>query len=558
MSNETGDVWAVFNGEIYNFVTLRRELEAAGHRFRSHTDSEVVIHAYEEWGTDCFRRFDGMFALAISDENNRRLVLARDIMGEKPLFYSHTPERLRFASTLRPLLSSPPPIDDRSLRLYLELGYVPAPFSLARGVSKLPPASFAVFQAKRPPEVSRYWKLESIAASTVNVTYDAAVERLHELLRASVANRLVADVPLGAFLSGGIDSSLVVALMAEASKDRVETFTIGFDDPAADESEHALGVARHLGVSNERLVVSGADVIGELDAMTAAFDEPLADASVLPTLAVAKLARQHVTVSLTGDGADELFGGYRYYVGTDAFDRVARVIPSRLRRVMARGSSHIGNPRIARAIRRVTAEDGAEFFARSGFHRGGTADTSAAYVLGSTSRTIDAIADDVRALRGPIGHAAMTWDALHTLPDAWLAKVDRATMAVSLESRAPFLQRDVVELAFQLPFSYRIRRGVKKAPLRSILARYLPRALYERPKQGFAPPMKRWFARELRDELHDRLVPERLTHFPAIDTDGVMRMLASHERGESDHTQMLWALFCLDRWRERYATLLSS
>jgi asparagine synthase (glutamine-hydrolysing) len=307
MSNETGDVWSVFNGEIYNFAVLRSELERAGHVFRSHTDSEVAIHAYEQWGTACFARFDGMFAIAIWDAKARRLVLARDITGEKPLYYAHAPGRfVKFASTIAPLLVGGEierAIDPESLRSYLELGFVAGDRAIVAGVRKVEPASFVVFDPGRPPAATAYWSLRdaALARTTAPATsLDEATDQLHEVLRESVRSRLVADVPLGAFLSGGVDSSLVVALMAETSPRAVRTFTIGFREAEYDESEYAHRVAKHLGVENTTMVLSAADVLQELDAITRAFDEPMADFSALPSLAVARLARRHVTVALTG------------------------------------------------------------------------------------------------------------------------------------------------------------------------------------------------------------------------------------------------------------------
>jgi len=563
MSNETGDVWAVFNGEIYNFVALRTELETHGHVFRSHTDSEVVVHAYEQWGTDSFARYEGMFALAIWDRNARRLVLARDIAGEKPLYYFHKPNKvLLFASTISPLLSSPEvprTVDPESLRLYAEFGFVPEARSIIDGVQKVEPGTFVVFEDDRAPHRHTYWSFQDAVLDRRperEVTIEQATDHLHELLRSAVRSRLVSDVPLGAFLSGGVDSSLVVALMAETSARTVRTFTIGFRDAAFDESEYAHRVARHLGVENTTMVLSPSDVLRELDAITRAFDEPMADYSALPSLAVARLARRHVTVALTGDGADEAFGGYRYYGATRLFETMSSLVPRTIRGQIARAAALVPNPRIRRALARSGSIDAAAYFGLSGFYRGATASSGLHHIFqGGTHRRspADTVAEFVRSfphLRPT--EAGMLWDATHTLPGAWLAKVDRTTMAVGLEARAPFLDRRVLEYAFQLPLDHRVRGNQKKIVLRRVLSRYLPTELIERPKQGFTAPMRTWFANELHAELHDRLSPARVARFGVFDPEGVQTLLRDQASGRADHTQLLWALFHLDRWFEAY------
>ena len=556
MANEQGDIWGVFNGEIYNFESLRRELEAAGHTFRSRTDSEVVIHAYERWGLEAFGRFDGMFAVGIWDSRQRRLVLARDIMGEKPLFYYHRPGHVAaFASTVTAMLASGAverSLDVDAARAYLQFGYVPAPGGIVRNVHKVEPGHHVVIGETGLPVARAYWRLADAAApSSASRTLDEATDALQARMRHAVRSRLVADVPLGAFLSGGVDSSLVVALMREAQAS-VRTFTIGFRDPRFDESVHAKRIADHLGVENTCLILEPAQVLRELDVLTTALDEPMADYSMLPTLAVSRLARQHVTVALTGDGADEAFAGYRYYNGTHAFEYLAK-LPAALRQRLARLGSLVPSARVRRAIERSSAEDAAAYFGRSGFYRGGTATSVPRILLPHGAQLApDAVAVAVRALGNlrPT-EAGMLWDATHTLPDAWLTKVDRASMAFGLETRAPFLQREVVELAFSLPLRFRLRGTQRKIVLRRLLSRYLPTELFERPKQGFTAPLKTWFAHELRDELHDRLAAPRMDRLGVVDARGVRDVLAEQKAGRHDHTQLLWALFLLDRWYER-------
>ena len=560
MANETERVWAVFNGEIYNFQVLRSELVAKGHTFRSHTDSEVAIHAYEEWGTDCFARFDGMFALAIWDADRRQLILARDITGEKPLFYAHRSGRSAvFGSSLAALLEFPEVarvIDRNALVQYMGFGFVPAPNSIVENVRKVEPGSFVIIDEKSEPVTRRYWRLEDRAGRERNpATLDEATEQLDALFREVVRSRTIADVPVGAFLSGGIDSSLVVAMLAKTSTNLVRTFTIGFQDSQYDESEHAHRIAKHLGVENTMIVLSAQDVLHELPTVTEAFDEPMADYSALPSLAVARVARRHVKVALTGDGADEAFGGYRYYGGTQMFERFAQRLPRRMRGAIAGRAGKVPFPRLRRAIERASVADAASYFGRSGFYRGATANGSLARILGPTSLPAaeDVVAEYVRAQAGlGAAEAGMLWDATHTLPDAWLAKVDRTTMAVSLEARAPFLARSVLEYGFSLPLEMRIRGTARKIILRRVLARYVPPELFERPKQGFTAPLRSWFANELHDELNDRLSAARVQRFGVFEPDAVQQLLMEQKSGAQDHTQLLWALFHLDRWYETY------
>jgi asparagine synthase (glutamine-hydrolysing) len=341
--------------------------------------------------------------------------------------------------------------------------------------------------------------------------------------------------------------------MAEAAPGTVRTFTIGFREARYDESEYAHRVAKHLGVENTTMVLSAADVLAELPNVTRAFDEPMADYSALPSLAVARLARRHVTVALTGDGADELFGGYRYYGGTRLFERIAQVLPRGLRAGLARGAAFVKDERIARAVARGAAPDAAAYFGHSGFYRGGTTTVVPRILRAPATPPEDVVAAYVRALDHlrPT-EAGMLWDATHTLPDAWLTKVDRTTMAVGLEARAPFLAKDVLEYAFSLPLDHRVRGNEKKIVLRKVLARYLPPELIDRPKQGFTAPMKTWFANELRAELHDRLAPARIERYGVLDPAAVQELLAEQTSGSADHTQLLWALFHLDRWHEMY------
>ena len=367
-------------------------------------------------------------------------------------------------------------------------------------------------------------------------------------MREAVRSRLVADVPLGAFLSGGLDSSLVVALMAEEERDAVKTYTIGFDQAEFDESKHAALIASHLGVQNTARVLRGSDVLAQLPDLVRYFDEPMADYSVLPTLAVSKLAREHVTVALTGDGADEELGGYKYYLAQRAIEPYMKVVPADLRAAMARAAGLVPNAGARRIMARSAASDPALFFGLGGFYRGATAE-AVNRLLCEEDEAPKRVAEFLRAhpLQSSV-EAGMLYDATHTLPHAWLHKVDRASMAVGLEARSPFLDRRVIELAFTLPLEMRIHGRHKKYLVRRLLREYLPADLVERPKQGFTAPVAHWLRNALREELESRLSAEMIVKRGFFDPKRVQILVQEHLGGTHDHAQLLWALLVLEWW----------
>ena len=558
MSSPDGRVQAVFNGEVYNFRTLRAELEAKGHSFRSGTDSEVVLRAYEQWGTDCFDRFNGMFAVAVWDGREQRMVLARDAAGQKPLYYAYRPGRwFLFASTLAPLIryaGSELGVDEAVVKDYVRFGFPPGERAMLKDVHTVPPGSFAIAQRDREPGVHRYFDLGNYAEQTATRQGDeqAHLDAFRDVMREAVQSRLVADVPLGAFLSGGVDSSLIVALMAERDPDAVKTYTIGFDQPEFDESEHAARIATHLGVQNTVRVLRGQDVLDQLPDLVRFFDEPMADYSVLPTLAVSKLAREHVTVALTGDGADEEFGGYKYYLAQRAAERYMDVVPATARAAVAKAARLVPSSGAQRILARSGAKDAALFFGLGGFYRGATTE-AVNRLLGEENEAPMRVAAFLGA--HPLGssvEAGMLYDATHTLPDAWLHKVDRASMAVSLEARSPFLDRRVLELAFGLPLDMRIRGRHKKYIVRRLLRDYLPVELIERPKQGFTAPVAHWLRNELRSELEGRLSKETVARRGFFDPNRTWTLVREHLEGTHDHAQLLWALLVLEWWIEHH------
>ncbi len=547
MADEEETTFLVFNGEVYNFAELRSELETLGHRFRTRTDSEVVLRGYREWGVEVFNRLDGMFAIGIWDRRRQEMILARDAAGEKPLFYAWDRRRLIFGSTLDSILAWKEPwsVDEEAVGDYLGFGFVRAPRTAVSGVRKMLPGTYAVFSTRAEPRVGTHFAmLDPARAGEQALSLDEVEDRV----RTAVHSRLVADVPLGAFLSGGVDSSLVCALIAKARE--VRTYTIGFDDPRYDESRHARAVAEHLGLESVTRVISEAEVLAEVPEVLRAFDEPMADYSALPTLAVSRLARSEVTVAVTGDGADELFGGYRYYSAVRGFAAYARV-PAPLRRAVAAAAGRVAmSDRVDRALQRTRCADVAEFFANSGFFRGAVAGGSLGVVRPDlVGRAPGIVASFHRGSSPPADPVAagMAWDVANTLPEAWLCKVDRCSMAVSLETRAPLLSKDVIHLAQRLPMRDKVRIDQRKVVLRRLLKRYLPEELVDRPKQGFTPPMARWMRGELAPRL-EKLRSSALAERGLVSAAGLGSLVTEHVDGRADHAQLLWSVLALDTW----------
>ncbi|MDB5349506.1 MAG: asparagine synthase, glutamine-hydrolyzing [Planctomycetota bacterium] len=570
LSNEDGTIWTSFNGEVYNFPALRHRLEAKGHNLRSSGDTEVVVHLYEDEGPGFVRLLRGMFALAIWDAPKRTLVLARDRMGEKPLVYRFDGARISFASELKSLLTLPEAdvprrVNVRSVDQYLTYGYVPYPNTILEGVYKLPPAHYAVWKDGKL-RMERYW--EPSWDKEVTRSKGEDVEALRETLSDAVREQMVADVPLGAFLSGGVDSTIIAGLMQKFSSQPVKTFSIGFDDPAFDESHFAEMAAAHLGTEHHAFKVRP-EAWSTIPKLAEQFDEPFADSSALPTWFVSEETRKHVTVALTGDAGDELFAGYDRYraVALAAMlDRlpagtrgvlagpVARAIPAssraktRLRKVRRLLEGIAETPEV-RYARWMTSFDEAgrlalysdEFddrLAASG------ADDPAALLFDAW---------DVAAKRDPVTRA-MVADLLMYLPNDLLVKVDMASMAHSLETRAPFLDYRVVELALAMPIErkLRLRGGRSKVVLKDAFAEYLPPAIRTRPKMGFGVPLDRWFRNELKDELRAILLDPVCLGRGMFREETVASMIDEHVSGRKDHAYRLWALLMLELWFRAY------
>ena len=577
LSNEDGTVWTVFNGEIYNYPSLRRRLEAKGHTLRSQGDSEVLVHLYEDEGTRMFRLLRGMFALAIWDAPRQTLVLARDRMGQKPLVYRRQGGRLTFASELKALLALPEAnvprrIDPLALDHYLCYGYVPHPRTILEGTSKLPPAHFAVWHDDIL-SIERYWEPDWNAERERPVEDD--VEELRATLSDAVREQMLADVPLGAFLSGGIDSTIIVGLMQRASSRPVKTFAIGFPDPKYDETHYAEIAAQHLGTEHQTFRVEP-KAWETLPHLAWHFDEPFADSSALPTWYVARETRRSVTVALTGDAGDELFGGYERYRAlalTELFQRIpdgprrvlggtmVRVLPRSARsktrlRKLQRLFENINEPAEARYLGWMTTfDESARLLLYS--------DDQLDRLASAASATEDPSEADPAALLGTAFAAAarrdrvtraMVADILTYLPGDLLVKVDLASMAHSLECRGPFLDHRVVELAAAMPLDRKIRigSGRSKIILKQAFAELLPLPIRKRSKMGFGVPISRWFRDELKDELREVLLDPVCLDRGLFRAETIRNLIDEHVEGHREHSFRLWALLMLELWFRRH------
>ncbi|HET8579225.1 MAG TPA: asparagine synthase (glutamine-hydrolyzing) [Methylomirabilota bacterium] len=559
MASDDGRIWIVFNGEIYNFRELRRELEAAGARFRTQSDTEVILRAYEAHGPACVSRLRGMFAFAILDERARRLLLARDRVGIKPLVYSWDGRRLLFASEIKGILedeSVARELDRDAVAEYLTYHYVPAPRTILSSIRKLPPASTLVLSLDGgTPEISRYWHLSFAPESRVRE--DEWTERLQAELADAVRSHMVSDVPIGAFLSGGMDSSSVVALMAEASPSPIRTFSIGFDEADFDELSFARQVASRYGTDHYELVVKPS-VLDVLPKLAWHLDEPFADSSAIPTYYVAKITREHVTVSLSGDGGDENFAGYRRYAR-------ARALAARMDRHPAR----LGRPLLRLAARLLPV--GAPGQAYAGLLGAGALERYARLITYERPETLrEVLADDWADAATRVSAAACferlaaeagTADPVSALqhidiqtylPDDILAKVDRTSMAVSLEARVPLLDHRLMEFLATIPSSLKLREGSGKYLLKRAMASRLPPAILARRKMGFGVPLAAWFRAELREMTHDLLLAPRTRQRGIFRPSWVEWLLRTHEAGRRDCSARLWALLCFELWARQW------
>ena len=572
MASASGRFVIIFNGEVYNFEEIRAEL--GSHPWRGHSDTEVMLEAIERWGLEAaVRRFVGMFAFALWDREERRLHLVRDRVGIKPLYYGRVDGSLLFASELKAIRSFPgfqDAIDRDTLAAYMRLGYVPAPYSIYRGIHQLQPGHILTLTAaEATPHSSPFWSAADVAEKGVQSQSESSdeelLEQLHEKLLEAVRLRMVADVPLGGFLSGGIDSSTVVALMQAQSARPVKTFTIGFHEGQYDEAAHARKVAAHLGTDHTELIVTPKDALDVVPLLPAMYDEPFADSSQIPTHLVSKLARRHVTVALSGDGGDELFCGYSRYTFANTLWNALKRIPGPAARAAAR-LIHSISPATMDHLARLPVPERLKNSPGRKAHRFAdhlAAQNPAEICLRAISlwpdpalvvpgaREHDVVSQAIHNFR-PIMPSApelgMLTDFTHYLPDDILVKVDRASMAVSLEARVPVLDHRVVECAWQLPLRLKLRRGKTKWALRQILYRYVPAELVERPKMGFVMPVDLWLRGPLREWAEDLLSAESLGRHGFLAVKPIREKWQEHVAGSRNWQYLLWPVLMFQAW----------
>jgi asparagine synthase (glutamine-hydrolysing) len=558
MSGEDGSVTIVFNGEIYNFRELKPRLESHGHIFHTNSDTEAIVHSYEEFGPECLKHLRGMFAFAIWDEKARTLFIARDRAGKKPLYYSITPNgTFVFGSELKALLEHPDverEIDSQALDAYFTLGYVPDPLSIFRNVHKLPPGHYLTF-TNGQVTVKQYWDFEFQPNKPQNK--DDYLHELRALLDESVGLRLISDVPLGAFLSGGIDSSTVVGLMARHMDQPVKTFSIGFHEDSYNELKYARLTAQKFGTDHHEFFVTP-EICDVVDELAWHFDEPFADSSAIPTYMVSKLARDHVTVVLSGDGGDELFAGYTRYAverKRGGFERLPKPMRERVMRPLSErlphaawGRNYLHNVSLDPIARYLDSVSVFTSLNRKSLY---TSDFSAklgpgGYVGGLFYDLVGNVRNDDEVDR------LLYLDSKTYLPGDILTKVDRMSMAVSLEARAPLLDHKLIEFVTRIPSSLKLSGLETKHILKQAVKDLVPAEILNRPKQGFGVPIQEWINQQLRARIRDTLSEARTRQRGYVDSHYVDVLLNEHERGRRDHSMGLWALLMFEIWHRRF------
>jgi asparagine synthase (glutamine-hydrolysing) len=569
--NEDESVWIVFNGEIYNHPDLRHRLEQAGHEFYTKSDTEAVVHAYEEWGDAFLERLNGMFGLALWDGRRRRLILARDRVGIKPLYYAVSGRRLSFASELKGLLqdpSLPREVDPVALDQYLALEYVPSPLCIIAGVRKLPPGHYLAWdQAGGTHQVLPYWRpgLErSEEARNSGLSLEEEAERLRHVLRESVRKELISDVPLGVFLSGGIDSSAVAAMMAQLTPGQVRSFSVGFADSSFDESRYARLVARHLGTEHRELVLEPEMLFDLVPTVTRMLDEPMADASIIPTFLLSRFTREHVKVALGGDGGDELFAGYPTlqahrlagWYGRLPGPLARGLVPAAIRRLPVSMDNLSFDYRAKRFVDGALRPVGERHLRWMGSFP--PEQRSAVLSMEMKRRLAEAEPYDPIAahlagtgLRDPLNQV-LQLDMKLYLENDILVKLDRATMMASLEGRVPLLNADFVEHVTGLPLRFKLHGLRSKHLFKLALRGLLPREILERPKKGFGIPVAKWFRGPLREEMLEVLSSQTLQRQGFFEPSAVQALIDGHLSGRADRRKELWTLYIFQRWHRAY------
>lgn len=585
MHSSCGRYVITFNGEIYNFKALRQELEALGQGFRGHSDTEIMLAAITHWGVEAsLKKFNGMFAFALWDRQDKVLYLSRDRAGEKPLYYGWAGNTLLFCSELKALHQHPDfrgEIDRGALAIYLRHNYIPAPHSIYKGIYKLPPGTLLTirgFGSDASPKP--FWSAKQAAEDGLSNpflgTESEAVDQLDSLLNDAVSMRMVADVPLGAFLSGGIDSSLVVAIMQANSNQPVKTFTIGFENSEFNEADSAKAVAKHLGTDHTELYVTPEEAMGVIPRLPSLYDEPFADSSQIPTFLVSQLARRKVTVSLSGDGGDELFGGYSTYFWGRSVHQKISWMPRALRTAAAKSlspftkidwSALLDSPVVPGSLKRrdltrvlqkltsILAVNEREALYRVLLSYW----MDPAAIVHGAKEKLTALTDKSGwAKLNDFVHVMMYLDTVMYLPDDILVKVDRAAMGVSLESRVPLLDHRVIEFAWQLPLTMKVQGNTGKGPLRQLLHKYVPKKLVERPKQGFGVPIHEWLRGPMRPWAEELLNESRLREEGFFCEQPIRQKWVEHVSGRHNWQAQMWGVLMFQAWLEQHKTLVST
>jgi asparagine synthase (glutamine-hydrolysing) len=575
MISANGRYVIILNGEIYNFQDIRKDLDGRDIRFRGHSDTEVILESIAAFGLDAtLKRMIGMFAIALFDREDRTLTLIRDRLGIKPLYWAKFGSLFMFGSELKALRACPgwsPRIDRQAVAAFMRHNYIPAPHSIYQGVHKLEPGCVLTLRWQREPVIERFWDARAVArhglANPLAGSDAELTDRLEALLGDAVKRRMVADVPLGAFLSGGIDSSTVAALMQTANVGPVKTFSIGFDSPEFDEAPYAAAVARHLGTDHTELTVTSQQARDVIPLLPEMYDEPFADSSQIPTYLVSALTRRHVTVALSGDGGDELFSGYNRYQLTQRFWRWISLLPAPARHALATGLTALSPDRWTSILSALPGggrlpQIGDKLHKAAPVLRLGNADAlyrrlvshwDPALVMPDVSERPSVLTDATVAADIPDLVRRMQFlDLVTYLPDDILTKVDRASMAVALEARVPLIDHRVVELSWQLPARMMTRNGVSKWILRQVLYRHVPPSLVERPKMGFGIPLGDWLRGPLRDWAENLLSEDRLKRSGFVDAKTVRQFWSDHLSGRRNWQYHLWDVLMLEAWLDRW------
>jgi len=537
------EYYIVYNGEIYNFLSVKDELLKLGYKFHTSSDTEILLVAYKQWGSDILPKINGMFAFAIYDSSSHKIFCARDRLGVKPFFYYWKEGSFEICSQLRPLINGNSKISEKAVSIYLDCGYVPSPFSIIEDIFKLPPGNYMEIDLKNGSKIlTEYWNLKPVTVK--DISYEEAKKELHDLLIDAVKIRLQSDVPLGSFLSGGIDSALVSSIASKISKEPINTFTIGFEDPEFDESKIAGQFAKIIGSNHKETFCTPKEIMALIPKLVQVYDEPFADSSALPSLLLNSITKKYVTVALSGDGGDESFFGYNHFDSVRKFVKINR-IPPQIRYLISKFLTFKFLGTKSKHLKTILQVKSLSKFIYSIF-------------IGYDS--LQRVRNE-RWLTEYEKYFSLSANPIQKAGDIniklWLendsnVKVDRASMAYSVEVRSPFLDYRIIEFARTLPVEYRYQKGLRKKILRDLLKGYIPENIFNQPKKGFSVPLKKWIREDLRDDVLKELNDCFLKKVPNLDTDKFKLQLDCHMKGLVDYSFNIWKLYILSKWYREF------